>query len=295
MRSTVFRFNIVLRVNERESYISDSKMNNISFDFRTFLIKDISKDYSLTSQFRINNDDVVEFYNIDDYCGDRCKYRYYIDGMYGYCGLVYIENSNIELVKRQVLLRKSLYDNILVASEFHFGRFISTWPRYLIRGNKRVGIISVSTKELVVAREDLDRPYPTYVEGDNFSFIVYGQDDTDGIVCDGGVGSKNIGKISLFYKIIENTVRKEVNLFCEKVFELGDVVYEGRFILEDLRVSFDDEILLPIMSLHAENSTVSYDKNNHKYGIITLNTSFRNFVNGVYSGRNRIQIDKGVQ
>lgn len=294
MHSTVFGFNIVLRREERESYILDSKMNNISFDFKTYRLKDISVDFSLTSQFRINNDDSVEYEDIEEYC-PSCKYRYYINGMHGYCGLVYIESSNIELIKREVLVRKSNYDNILVAGEFHFGRFLRTWPRYLIRGNKRIDIITVHTKEVVVAREDLETSYPVYEEGDNFGEYIAETDDTDGIVCDGSVGAKNIGIDSYFYKIIENDIRYRFPLYCEKIFELSSVEYEGNFKIIDFEISFDDEVLLPVMHFYAENSAEDYSENNHKYGIISINTYVRSYLNGMYSGRNRIQIEKGVQ
>lgn len=289
MQSTVLDFKFILRDIEEEFYLEDYKMKHIMFNYRMCIVSSSEKDFSIVSGIRVNNDSSSEFDSIDEYCG-KCKYRYYINGVQWYMSIfMFHDDSSTISAPVEVLIRDSNFDDILIGRMVYYGIFLSNHQRFIIRGEKYKGLISLPSK------------YTIY-DKDSFSFDIAIDRNISESIMDTYIdayallnSAVNIGSPGLYYKIIENTKLIPIVLYAEKM-DLYGFTADGIFVdIKDEYIDIQGSIVgsnINITLNTVEMWNLSHFVN--KYAIISINNNILNLT-PLLSGMSKIEVNKRVQ
>ncbi len=290
MQSTVFDFSFTLKNTDNQFYLIDSVYNILFFDFKTYFIGDMRIDYGMSSSIRINNDMEIEYNSIDEYCSE-CKYRYYINGIHGFMSIFSLEVSEGFSYQPEFLLRDSNYIDILMGRLFHFGYFLHNQQLAVVRGEKYYSMFThhdILEFGLMSNTEDTIQ-FTSIRKNDYISMNFYGNFLPVKMDIIG-----NIGKENRYFKVIENTIRHEEVMYCEKIFELFSV-YGGirlEIIQTEYNLSgFTHEVGFDISVELAEIEEV--EEFIRKYAIMSINKDIV-ILSDIISEYSRIIINKGV-
>ena len=292
MQSTVFDFAFRLKRVDDQFYILDSKYNILKFDFKTYIIKDPSSDFSLTSSIRYENDGITEYQNIDEYClenaSNQCKGRFYINGVFAYMNMFALEVDEGFEYKPEYLLRDSNYYDVLIGRLFIGGVFYHNQLRKLIRGHNFPGLTNALMKPIASR-------ISTFTEATMVSNYRVGTSfqEEPWTIKTGLITATLIGGNNYYLKTIENTIKRDILVFFEKT-TLNSIVVKG------MSISVVNDVLFlgPVYS--GTDFSVSFsdghiDELNDficKYGIMSVNRNLVTLMD-YNSSPSRITANKG--
>jgi hypothetical protein len=288
MQATVFDFSINLKNVDIQFYISDSNFLNIRNDGRVVEIRDIYKDYALTSSIRINNDDVEDYQDIDDYCSS-CRDRVYINGVYGYMNIFALDISQGFNYIPEYLLRDSNYIDVLSGRMFYNGAFLQNQTMYIIRGSKYYRMIKMPRSMVTASLSPFNDDVHILTETDNIKISITEQPGFS-ISLD---SAKNISAPSRAYKIIENTIKREYRLYFEKTSLSGVLSIGNSFMFTSFDSSYSDVLYDKFAELDIlpPDLPSNYADGIYKYGIMSINNFIQ--IESLLSKHSRFTIDEG--
>jgi len=296
VQSTVFDFSFRLKKVDTQFYILDSVYKIVSFDFSIFIVIDKPRDFSIVSSVRINNDLIEDYSSMQQYCeSKKCKVtksRWYIGGVEGYMSIFGLEKDDGFNYTPDYLMSDSKYDGALVGRLFNNGKFIHNQQRFLLSNGEYYDSISVNT--INTKKTKLSGAIELVLISPRESAAIADISELQEIKI-GLLTAKNIGVMSGYLKIIENTRHQESHLFHERTW-----MEEHSYVFSVLNIDAIGRIslgsLLSSTGIHLSASSAKIDELNNfisKYAIISLNKNIKQ-ANSYYSENFRLLANKGV-
>lgn len=247
-------------------------------------------DFSMSSSIRINNDETIDFIDIDDFCADkRCRDRFYIDGLYGFMGIFSLQPEDGFVAKPEYLIRDSKIIDIMAGRLFIGGVLAHNNPLSLVRGHKFIGTMHVDNTVYISIQS---YPLGPTLTPPNLTISPIIESPLN--ISNSINGAKILSGNNYFMKTIENTILNTYTLYHEK----GDFIVEPKVeivvSIERADYSLDGVICSSGIELRLDGY-LFVDLNDFifKYAIISINrylTSRKSH----YSKKSTFTVNKGV-
>lgn len=293
MQSTVFNFSFNLRVQDREEYIADTKMNNIVVDFLVAKMGKLFNDYGFTSHTREDNNDTVDTTDMYAYFNampDQ-KQRAYIWGIFGYENLFSLDVASGFNYSPKFLMRGYNYIGIARMMGYWNRGFLGYRTMFLVRGYKYKKMMAERAEVTIMAGHLYAKIF--YTKGIN----IYKFQPVDSFK-ESNRETRLLLEFNLtrmtgiqLLKYIENNIRYEHPKWCEKIFVLQPYYFNVNVSVEG-KTAFSGAYLGGFNISINLNEKLQLANCVSNYAIITINKTIS--LDKIVTNLSRLIFNKGL-